>query len=810
MGSFVSDLRYGVRSLLRAPGFTLVAVLTLALGIGANSSIYTVVNAVVLRSLPYADGDRLVVLNETDKKFNSSCSYPNFQDWAQQQTVFEDMAAFRMTSHNITGLDRPIRARGQEASAELFSLFQLQPAAGQFFTADADKRGGEKVAVISYGFWAEKYGEDPGVVDRTVQLSGVPHRIVGVAPPGFDFPGWGSPVEIWTPIEQHEEEWFWRRGNHPGIYVIAKRNEGVSVEAASAGMETVAAALREQYPKSNSSDYIRVTDAAELLIGDLRAPMLLLLGGVGLVLLIACANVSNLLLARSAARTGEVAVRSALGAGRWRLARQYLAESVILAAAGGALGVVLALWGTRWLVDSLPPGTPRASEIAVDWSTLAFTGAATLLVALLAGMAPAIQHSRSSMNDALRSGSRGGTALGGRQRLRKALIVTEVALATVLLVGSALLMRSFWNVVDANPGFDPNQLLTARISLPEAEYEDDVARLGFVREFVRRAEQLPGVQYAGVGNPLLGGYQQAAYIEGTEPPPPGDYTPVDYARVTRNHLRALGVRLLRGRHFDETDEVEGVRSLIVDETFAEQYWPEQDPIGKRVLVGGFPDDDTPINPEDWSTVVGVISHIKNYGVDQDSRIEMYIPYTERAVSSFTLTLRTTTDPESAAEPLRGIIREIDANLPVYGVESMRTLLGDTLAPRRIGAVLMAAFAAFALLLASLGIYGVMAFSVNQSVPEMGLRMAMGAQRRDVVTLIVGRAIRLVGLGLAIGVAGALAVSRLLESQLFEVSPLDAVSYGAVMLALIVAGLAAVYAPARRATSVDPMRALRYE
>ncbi len=796
----MQDLKYALRTLTKNPLFTTVVVLTLALGIGANTTIFTMVNSVVLRPLPYPEPQELAFLNERNADFDGmSVSWPNFVDWRERNRTFEALTAFRGANYNLTGGDQPVRLEAQQATHELFEILNASFAVGRAYGAAEDRPGAPPTAVLSYGLWTTRFGQDPAVVGSSLTLDGQSYEVVGVAGPAFDPKVWGRSYELWTPLGLRADE-MTSRGNHPGIYVIGRLRDGSTLDQAVADMDSIARNLQQEYPDSNAGNLVRIRALHEALVGTLGTPMKLLLGAVGFVLLIVCANVANLLLARATGRRAEAAVRAAMGARRGRLIAQYLIESLVLAGAGAALGLAAAAGAVRLLVANLPEGLPRADSVTLDWTALAFTAGIALISAIIFGLAPAIHGTRINLNDALRDGGRGAGV--GRHPLRAALVITETALALILLIGSALMMRSFWNVLEADPGFDPDNLLTIRFSLPEEPYEADEGRgVLFVDELVRQVAALPGVMSAGVTNPLLGGYQTGAHPEGYPEPQPGEYTPVDYAAVTPNHLQTMQVNLIEGRHFTEFDK-ESV--LIVDETFAEKYWPGESAVGKRVKVGGFRSED------DYSEIVGVVSHVKNYGVDEESRIEMYLPYKIRPFRTFTLAVRTQGDPDALAAPVRQVVRNLDAQLPVFGVQSMKALLGERVAPRRLAATLMALFAGAALLLAALGIYGVMSYNVSQRSREVGLRMALGAQRASVLSLVVGQASRLVAAGLVIGVGAALVLSRFVDSMLFGVAATDALSYVGVALLLAGVGVLASLLPALRASRVDPMEALRYE
>lgn len=794
------EIRYALRSLARARGFTAITVLTLGLGIGGITAIFTLVNSTILQPLPYTAPQRLVFLNEQNADFDGmSVSWPNFGDWRDRNRSFETMAAFRNTNYNLTGVEEPVRVEAQQATHELFDILGVRFAAGRPYTREEDQPGSTPTAVLSYRLWSSRFGQDPAVVGRSITLHGKPYQVVGVTGPVTDLRSLAARYDLWTPLGLDADA-LSNRGNHPGIYVAARLREGVGFEQAQTDVQRIAVELQQEYPDSNTGNVIRMRPLHEVLVGDMEMPMKLLLAAVGFVLLIVCANVANLMLVRATARRGESAVRAALGAGHAVLVRRLLLESLILSTAGALLGWLVAGSVIGILAANLPGGLPDGTDIRLDWTALAFTAGIAVLAALIFGTAPAIHSARVNLNDALRQGGRGSGA-EGKHPLRAALVIGETALAAVLLVGSALTIASFWNIVDTNPGFNPDQLLTVRFSLPEESYEQPERSRQFAESLIARVRELPGVVGVGVTNPLLGGYQMGAIPEGFPAPQPGEYTPVDYAAVSPGHLETMGVRLIEGRYFDEFDDGS---KMIVDETFAEKYWPEGSALGKRVSVGGSPQE------PNYSEIIGVVSHVKNYGVDQESRIEMYLPWVWRPYRSFTLVVRTSAEPASLADPVRGVVRDLDSQLPIYGVQSMQDLLGERVALRRLAAWLMMVFGVGALLLAALGIYGVMSYNVTQRRREVGLRMALGAQRQSVLTMVVGQGARLIAAGLVIGLAAALALSRLLDSVLFGVGATDASSYALAAVVLSGTGIAASLLPALRASRVNPMEALRQD
>jgi putative ABC transport system permease protein len=793
-----SELRYALRTLARSPGFAAVTVLTLGLGIGANTAIFTLVNSLVLQPLPYPEPQQLVALNETSPDMDGmSVAWPNFVDWRERNRSFETLAAFRSENYNLTGLDQPTRVDAQQTSHELFELLGINFAIGRAFTAEDDRPGAAPTTVLSYRFWSSHFGQDPAVVGRSINLHGRLFEVVGVTVPSLDPRAWVADFDLWTPLGL-EADGMNARWDHPSIYVVGRLHDGLSIEQASADMDGIARNLQQEYPDTNAGNLVRLRPLQQAFVGDMEMPMKLLLGAVGFVLLIVCANVANLLLARATSRRSESAVRAALGATRGRLVRQLLTESLVLAGAGAALGWFFAGSVVTLLAANLPDGIPAGTEITLDSTTLAFTAGISVIAALVFGIAPALHSSRVNLNDVLREGGRGSGA--GRHPLRGALVIGETALAAVLLVGAALMIGSFWNVLAADPGFNPEDLLTVRFSLPDESYGEEGQSNQFVTELLDRVEALPGVVSAGVTNSLLGGAQMPAHPEGYPEPEPGETIYLEWAATTARQLATMEVELMEGRYFTEFDD-RGV--LIVDETFVERYWPGESAVGKRVKIGGF-------SSQNYSEIVGVVSHVKMDGVDQESRMEFYVPFRSRPQQSFGLVIRSEVDPQSLADPVRGIVQQLDSQLPIYGVQTMQALVGESTALRRLAASLMLLFGAAALLLAALGTYGVISYDVGQRRREIGLRMALGARRNSVLSLVVNQAMRLTAVGLVIGLCAALALSRWLDAMLFGIAATNVPSYLAVGLLLAATGVFASLLPALRASRIEPMEALRQD
>jgi putative ABC transport system permease protein len=805
METLIHDIRYAMRVLLKSPGFTAVALLTLTLGIGANSAIFSVVNAVLLRPLPYEESERLVFITERSPVLEGmSVAYPNYLDWREQNGVFDNIGVYRRVSFNLTGNGKPERLLGGEVSAELFNALKTKPALGRTFLAEEDVAGANPVVVLSYGLWQRRFGKDTDVISQTITLNARPHTIIAVMPPDFRFP---SGVDLWVPVGLNADNPSWNRGNHPGLYAIARLKPGVTASQAHAEMDTIAARLEQQYPASNTGNRVTVTPLFNRIVGDIRPALLVLLAAVGFVLLIACANVANLLLARAAARQKEIAVRMALGASRGRLIRQLLTESMILSVTGGALGLLLAVWGTDLLVAISPDNIPRFAEIKLDNRVLGFTAGIALVTGILFGLAPALHASKLNLNEILKEGGRSATAGLRRQRVRSLLVISEVAIALVLLIGAGLLIKSFLRLQQVDPGFNPDNVLTAGIPLPRTKYLEPPKRIAFYEALFSRVAALPGVQAVGAVSelPIEGGSQTYFIVEDRPIPPREEMPLTEYSLVSTGYFKALGLRLLKGREFDERDVRDAPFACIIDENFAEQYWPGQDPIGKRLKYGGA----DPGNP--WSTVVGVVANVRYQGLDQESpRVQLFLPYGQATFLGASLVIRTAGDPKSLASAVRNEVLAIDADLPVFEIRTMNEVLKESVATRRLYMTLLGIFAGVAMVLAAIGLYGVMAYSVTQRTHEIGIRMALGARQRDVLRLVVGQGLVLALEGVVIGLIAAFALTRLMSSLLFAVSATDLSTFLVIALILTGVALGACFVPARRATKVDPMVALRYE
>jgi putative ABC transport system permease protein len=806
------DVRFGLRTLRRTPGFTLVAVATLALGIGANTAIFSVINALLLRPLPYPEPDRLVFLTEWSEQVpNMSFSVANLKDLRDQTTVFESIAGYNGQNFILSAVSgsagapiEPERLNGRQVTSGVFTTLGRPPVLGRPFGAEEEKPGAEGVVLLGEGFWERRFGSDPGVLGRTLVLSGESFTVIGVMP--RELHGSWRTADVFTPLLRLEDRMGGEanRGNHPGIYVVGRLKPGVDVARARAEVKDLAERLAERHPNTNAKQSMTLEPLLDVLVGDLRPALLLLLGAVALVLLIACANVANLLLARAADRQREIAVRLAMGATRGRLLRQLLTESVLLSLLGALAGVTLAYFGLKALVASLPGNLPRADEIGIDAAVLAFTAAVAVLTGAAFGLVPAWRALSTRLHEPLKEAGRGSVG-PGHHRVRNTLVVAEVAMALVLLVGAGLLLRSFLRVLQADAGFRSEGVVVAQVPLPQATHGEHAKRAAVVERVVEELRSQPGVAVAAAALPLLGGWQSSFSVEGRSEPPPGQRPAADITRVTPGYFAAMGIRVLEGRVFEERDRTDAPPVCIVDDTFARTHWPGESPLGKRVKFGGLDDADNP-----WMEVVGRVAHVKNYGVDEDSRVELYLPFLQSSAGGFTLVARTNAGAGAAASGMRSALRAVDGELPIYAVRPLDEIVAERSAGRRLSALLIAVFATVALVLAAVGIYGVMSYAVAQRTQEIGIRMALGAEQEHVLRMVMRNGTVLALSGIAIGLAAAFALARLVAALLFETSTADPPTFSVVPLLLLAVALLASYLPARRAARVDPMAALRCE
>ena len=809
LGDLGQDLHYGIRMLMRAPAFTAIAVLALALGIGANSAIFSVVNTVLLRPLPYKNPDALMVLWEdaTHMGFPDNTPSPaNFIDWRDQNTVFEGMAAMAQRSFNLTGAGEPQRFDGRRVSANLFTLLGIEPVLGRSFLPEEDKPG-SRVVILSHGVWQRLFGGDKTMIGRPVTLDGESYTVVGVMPRAVDLPsieGWHD--QLWVPIAFNSEEAA-SRGSHY-LEVIGRLKPGVTRQQAQAEMTTIAARLEQQYPDYNTRIGIKVRPLHEQMVGKIKPALLVLLGAVAFVLLIACANVANLLLARAAVRQKEIALRLALGASRARLTRQFLTESVLLGALGGLGGLLLSFVGLHILKTFMPASISQAQNVGMDAKVLIFTVVISLLTGFIFGLAPATQASHFNLNDTLKEGGRDSGASRRGNRIRSALVISEVAVSFILLIGAGLLINSFLNLLKLDPGYRAENLLTAKIQLPESKYPDKDKRVAFYSELLRRVDALPGVESAAVASNLpltYSGDSMPIGIEGRADPPPDQMPDVIYRTISPGYFNTMGIRLVQGRDITPQDRGDTVRVVVIGEKTARHFWPGENPIGKRLKPGGAASESP------WREVVGVVKDVRQNDFVAEPKMQMYFSY-EQVVSlqPNALVVRTKVDPLSLGTSVRNAVWSIDKDQPVSDIRSMEEIVSTSVARQRFSTLLLGVFAALALILAAVGIYGVMSYSVAQRTREIGIRMALGAQRRDVLTMTVMQGFKLVAIGVGIGLAAALVLTRVMASLLFGVSATDPITFIAISAVLISVAVLASLIPALRATKIDPMVALRYQ
>ena len=805
METLWQDLRYSGRMLLKYPGFTLIAVLTLGLGIGANTAIFSIVNAVLLRPFPYHAPEQLVMVEERRSGGQGNpVSYPDFVDWRAQTEVFDAVSAVRLNeNYNLSGAGEPERLLGRLVSAGFFSVLGVQPMLGRDFVAEDDRPGATPAVILSYALWNRSFGNDPNIVGKQITLNNQRYTVVGVTQQGFEF---GTPADVSIPIGLSAER-FRARGADPGIRVVARMKPGVSREQAETETNVIYARLEQQYPESNSGRRAYLTPLHEYFVGDVRQPLLILLGACGLVLLIACANVANLLLVRASTRRREMSVRVALGANRGRVIRQLLTESFLLALVGAVLGTLLALWGTSFITNHLPDGIPRLAEAGVDMRVLAFTLAVSILTGLLFGLAPALQATRLNLTEALKEGDR--SASPGRQTLRGLLVVSEVALTLTLLVGAGLLIQSFRRVLQVDPGFESQNLLTMQVSVNNPDGHQVAAFFDQWRERVRR---LPGVKATAVSNglPLGSANRPTFFVEGRPRPENGKEPSGIRYTVSRGYFETMGIDLIKGRVFNEHDKRDTPRVVVVDEALAQQHFPNEDPIGKRIsqLSFGSPGYE----------IVGVVRHVEQDNLDGAARTpQFYLNFDQIPIDNLSgqvrrinLLTRTNVEPSSLTAGVRREIAALNKDQAVFNVRTMDEIVAQSIAPRRFSMTLLAVFAVVALVLASIGIYGMMSYAVAQRTREIGLRMTLGAQRSNVLRLVIGHGMKLALAGVGLGVVASVALTRTMKNLLFGVSATDPVTFVAIAFLLALVALVACWVPARRATKVDPLVALRYE
>ena len=805
-----TDLRFALRMLLKTPGFTFIAILTLALGIGANTAIFSVIDAVLLRPLPYAQPDRLVTISEAGKPNDLSTRNEvapgNFLDWRDRNQSFEKMAAVNTTGYSLTGDDRPERVQGAVLSSGMLQMLGLRPALGREFEAADDRPGANPVVILSYPLWQRRFNSDPAIVGKSIRLGITPYTVIGVLPAVSVsiFPE--SDVDLWLPLEQTivPREMHWHDSHYLAVY--ARLKTGVTLAQAREEMNRITADVKRENPDSNSGAAALVIPLQQDLAGEIRPALLTLLAAVGFVLLIACANVANLLLVRASGRGKEFAIRVALGAGKWRIVRQLLTESLLLGVAGGCAGLLVASW-TRHVLLALKPGSlPEVNNIQTDWRVLLFTLGISITTGLLFGLAPALRGTSLNLTPALHVSSRSATAGKSAQRLRNVFVAAEIAISLVLLVGAGLTIRTFVQLRGQNLGFRADHIVTARISIPQAQYSRPDQVVSFYDSVLDRVRAIPGVESAGMVSylPLTGhNFDNSFDIVGWPQRPPSDRTYALIRFIDPQYFRVLGIPLRNGRSVDEHDRPETSRSIVVSESMAKRYWPKTNPIGQHLIVYMGEDQSTP-----WQ-VVGVVADVRTE-IAADPQATMYMPYAQTPYRYMVLAVRTHGDPEAMVKSIRSAARVIDPDQPVYQCRTLTELIDETLVPWRFSMTLLGVFAAMALILAAAGIYGVMAFIVAQRTHEVGVRIALGARPRDVLRLVVGHGAKLALAGVLIGVLTSLWLTRLMSDLLFGVSPTDPITFAVVAFLLTAVALAACYIPARRAARVDPTIALRYE
>jgi len=799
METLLRDIRYGVRSLLKRPGFTAIALVALALGIGANTAIFSLVNAVLLRPLPFAEPDRLVWVwgNIKGGGNRASVSPLDFLDYRQQNSTFEEFAASMQLRLNYTGGGEPERLEASGVTGNYFQALGAKPAFGRTFQLENEKPGNDQVAVLSYSLWQKRFAGDPAIINKTITLDGRSCAVLGVMPPDFSMP---RAVDVWVPMNFDIHPGMKQRKAH-FLRPIGRLKAGVTMAEAQADTDAIARRLEEQYPESNSGWNLRLVSLREQLVGNTRPTLFILFGAVGFVLLIACANVANLLLVRAAGRQKEIAVRTALGAGRWRIVRQMITESVLLSLAGGALGTLLAFWGVELLVALSADSLPLTAKVGIDATVLGFTLLVSLITGVLFGLAPAFRTMKLNLSESLKEGGRSGSEGGHRNRTRNVLVVLESAVAVVLLIGAGLLVRSLWRLQDTSPGFDARNVLTMGINLPEAKYGEPEKAAGFFSELESRVAGLPGVESVGLVSelPLSGQPNDMPYtVEGRPPVSIDQAFDDDFRRVNTNYFKAIGIPFLRGRTFTEQEVRQGAKVVIISELLASQVFPNEEPLGKRLIMSF---GNTAFE------IIGVVGDIRHRALESSPAAAMYMPAYE---GSMNVVIRGKGDPASLAAAVRKEVLQIDPNQPVADIRTMLQWLDRAVAAPRYRTTLLGLFALVALALASTGIYGVMAYSVSQRTHEIGVRMALGARRMDVMRLVVRQGMTLVIVGVALGLAGSFALTRLMASLLFGVTAKDPFTFVAVSALLTLVAFVACYIPARRATKVDPLVALRYE
>jgi putative ABC transport system permease protein len=814
MDNLIQDIRYAIRMLLKSPSVSIVATIALALGIGANTAIFSVVNAVLLKPLPFPEAESLMAVFETDQQrgqLRGSYSYPNYFDLRDQNSVFEYIAAYHDSDFIMTGRGEPARLSGGVVTANLFTLLRVSPALGRNFAPDGDKPSDSgRTVILSHELFEKRFNADPAIVNQAITLDGKSYTVIGVMPRGFQYPVRNDPLELWTTIAidaAGSSPVTNQRGAH-FLRLVGRLKSNVSREQAQADVTTIAARLEQQYPDTNTHKGIYVESALQALVGDIRPALLILLGAVACVLLIACANVANLLLARAMTRHKEMAIRAALGASRLRVVRQLLTESVLLSLVGGAIGLLLAVWWSQLLIQLGKEDIPRAVHVGVDWRVLGFTVGISVLTGLIFGLVPALHSSNTALSESLKEGGRGSGDLGRRNGVRGLLVISELAVAVVLLVGAGLLIQSLWRLQHVDSGLNPQNVLTFNVVVPEVRYPAD-KQWQFYKDLQSRIATLPGVQSASSVFPLpLSGdrFSISFKIDG-RPVARKDEPSADFFTTDGGYFKTMGIPILKGRDFDQRDQHHSTPVIIISKEFARQHFPNEDPIGKRIEPGisSYENEDSPMRE-----IVGVVGDVKSRGLNTEVRPTYYVPQTQVPFSQMVVVAKTSVDPHTLVKAANGEVAALDKDLPVFSVRTMEEYLSSSVTTPRFNTTLLSIFAGVALILTIVGLYGVMSYSVAQRTNEIGIRLALGAQSSHVLRMIVKQGLWFVVVGLIIGLGGAFALTRLLSTLLFGISTSDPLTFAAATVLLLLVALAACYVPARRATKVDPMVALRSE
>lgn len=803
MNTLITDIRCSFRTLRKRPGFSVIVIVTLALGIGANTAIFSVVNGVLLQPLPYPNSDRLVALRDSNatRQPDSQVAPGNFIEWQKQTKAFSALEAYRTVSYNLTGEGTPERLLAGRVSVGMFKLLGTQPIVGRDFLTEEDQPGHEKVALISEGLWQRRFGSDYGVVGKTIRLSGEDFTVVGVMPSAFRLPDQRE-RELWTPIAFKESEKTLHHAHY--IDVIGRLKSDVSVEQARVDLNAIATRLAQAYPEANSGWSVRINPLLDFVVGDAKSILWILFSAVGLVLLIACANVMNLSLARAVTRQREMAIRAALGAGRIRIVRQLVTESLILALVGGAVAWPLANLGLRTLLALSPPDLPRIGAVSVDSHALFFTLGITLLTGIIFGLAPASELLKVDPNTSLKDTGSEPNRSGLQRRIGNLLIVSEVAIALVLLIGGGLLLRTVWRLRSVDPGFDYHNALAVTLQLSEKKYSDDEKVADFSKELLQKTSALPGVEAVGIARilPIIHDLPAGLYIEGRLREPDNQLPQTNYSSVSPDYFKAMGIPLKTGRPFADRDTSKSPRVAIVSESFAKQFFPGESPLGKRINVT--------TGPEVFREIVGVVGDVKQKGLNRETLPHAYEPFAQAPSQFMTVVVRTSIDPNSMVSAIRSEVFEIDNELPLQSVRTLDRVIANSIGRQRFTSAVIAVFAGVALLMAIAGLYGVISYAVSQRTHELGIRIALGARVPDVLRLVLKQGMTYVMIGEALGLLGAFALTRLLSGLLFEITPTDALTFSAVTVLLSSVAFLACYIPARKATRVDPLTALRYE